>query len=331
VTTVTATALGSLAFGGAMFGGTAFGSAHHHHGNARLATKLSIKVARRTATNGAADTVFGHLGSRGHRVVRQTIVLQDRAAGSHAAWTNEADAKTGRHGTVHFGVTPSAKTAYRLRYAGNPNFRGSTSKIRVIGVRDTALTINATSTSLDPGASTTISGVLSANGAPASGQTVDLRAKPVGSTARHFTQVASETTGTDGSVSFTQTPAGSTRYLLVFPKTATLQYARSRVVTVGVKASSSLSIRQRVTAKADVVSGNLRGRGHALRHRKVTLLERAAGSSAAFTTVATHRTSKHGLVSFREHPTSSTDYELAYSGGKYYVGCHSGVVTDTVS
>lgn len=332
---VAVTGVGSLTLATTAY---AAGHGHHrhhgHHAGIRLNTNLKIHVARRTAANGAADTVYGHLASRGHRLVNEPVILQDRAVGSHSAWAQAAEAKTGRRGMVYFPVTPTAPTRYRLVFRGTPNFQPSHSHpSRVVRVRNTSLTLSASPTSVDPGTSVTLNGALTANGAPAANEPIQLRDKQAGSHARHFTTVATSTTDANGDVTFTQTPTATTRYVLVFAKTDTLNAARSRVVTVAVKAPSSLSIRERAGHQAGhvVISGDLRGGGHNLVHRKVTLLERPSGSTAAWTTVATHRTDKRGYVQFRQQPTTSTDYELGFAGGRFYDGCQSGVVTVTVS
>lgn len=332
---VAVTGVGSLTLATTAY---AAGHGHHrHHGHqagVRLDTSLKIHVARRTAANGAADTVYGHLASRGHRLVNEAVILQDKVVGSGNGWAQAAEAKTGRRGMVYFPVTPTAPTRYRLVFRGSPNFQPSHSHpSRLVRVRNTSLTLTASSTSVDPGTAVTLSGALTANGAPAAGEPVQLRDKVAGSHARRFATVATTSTDANGSVTFSQTPTAPTRYLLVFRKTDTLQGARSRVVTVAVKAPSSLSIRERAAHNQGraVISGDLMGRGRALQHRPVTLLERPAGSTAAWTTVATHRTSKHGYVQFRQQPTTSTDYELGFAGGRFYDGCQSGVVTVTVS
>ena len=162
-----------------------------------------------------------------------------------------------------------------------------------------SLSIALATKSIDPGASDTVSGVLTKGGVPQAGDAISLRARTNGRH-HHAHQVATGTTGTDGSVSFTVMPETNTHYRLVFRassatptptptptpvSTPGFDGARSRVVTVHILHDSSLSIRAREARNGrEVIQGQLHGRGHALPGRKVTLQERAVGSDT-WTTV----------------------------------------------
>ena len=119
----------------------------------------------------------------------------------------------------------------------------------------------------------------------------------------------------------------------MFRKTATAPYARSPIATVHVRRPSSLSIRSKLNPKTSkvVVSGQLRGGGHALPNRRVTLQESPAGAGT-WIPVGTMKTNKRGIVVFREPaPTAAEDYKLVYAGGWNYDPCESAVATVTVS
>lgn len=207
-----------------------------------------------------------------------------------------------------------------------------------------SLSISLAQKSIEPGASDTVSGVLTKAGVPQPGDTVYLRAWANNRRHHRSHRVGSATTGTDGSVSFTVTPQTNTRYRLVFrlvsstpAPTATpgstptgarsVVGARSKVVTVHILRESSLSIRARATRFGEAITGQLRGRGHGLPGRKVMLQERAAGADA-WTTVATERTRHHGVVVFRiAAPAAPEEFELVFAGGPNFNGCQSGVVT----
>lgn len=205
-----------------------------------------------------------------------------------------------------------------------------------------SLSIALAEKSIDPGASDAVSGVLTKAGIPQSGDTVYLRAR-VNGRRHHGHRVGSAVTGPDGSVSFTVTPIAKTHYRLVFraasstsPTTSptpspvsrrSTVAARSKVVTVHILRNSSLSIRSREGRRGEVIQGQLRGAGHSLPGRKVTLQERSVGSDT-WTPVSTHRTRRHGVVIFRvDPPTAPEEFELSYAGGPNYHGCQSGVVT----
>ena len=74
-----------------------------------------------------------------------------------------------------------------------------------------------------------------------------------------------------------------------------------------------------------VVSGTLRGGGHPLAHRTVTLLEQAPGS-ATWTEAGTDRTNRQGVVRFHEPQAPGTGYRLAYAGGPRFAPSTSGTV-----
>jgi hypothetical protein len=206
-----------------------------------------------------------------------------------------------------------------------------------------SLSTSLGSKSIVPGASDTVSGVLTKDGVPQSGDAVALRARAQRGH-HHAHRIATGTTGADGSVSFTVTPKTNTHYRLVFrtvgmPSVSpspvptpvsnpVVAVARSKVVTVHVQRETSLSIRAHEGRHGhQVVQGKLRGHGHALAHRKVTLQERAAGSDA-WTPVRAHRTHRHGSVSFRiSTPSAPEEFQLVFAGGPNYQGCQSGVVT----
>ncbi|HWC36190.1 MAG TPA: hypothetical protein VG650_15395 [Mycobacteriales bacterium] len=204
-----------------------------------------------------------------------------------------------------------------------------------------SLSIALAQKSIDPGASDTVSGVLTKSGVPQAGDTVYLRERVNG---RHHRthRAAAATTGTDGSVSFTVTPKANTHYRLVFRSADTSPAptpvptpvsdrgrvaARSKIVTVHVLRQSSLSIRARDTRRGELIEGQLRGGGHALAGRRVRLQERAVGSET-WTTVSTKRTRRHGVVAFRVMtPSAAEELQLGFAGGPNYQGSVSGVVT----
>jgi hypothetical protein len=297
----------------------------------RAHTSLSIRVAKPAIPPGGTDVVMGDLAARNHRVAHRVILLEAKPAGT-SAWVGEARHRTGRHGRVAFRVTPASSTRYRLVFLGNGVQRPSVSGVVAVAVRaarSTTLTISQDAIFIEPGGSDGIHGVLSHNGAPLAGDTVALRSRT--SSQRHFHLVSTATTASDGTVSFTVTPKVNTRYVLVHRRTATARYARSPIATVHVRRPSSLSIRSRLTTDQVMISGQLRGGGHALRHRMVTLEASPAGVGT-WTSVGTARANKHGIVAFKEaKPTVSEDYKLVFNGGWNFDPCESAVATVTVS
>jgi hypothetical protein len=328
--TAAVTALAVTAFSGAAIAGavTSASAAQRAH------STLSIRSARSVINPGGGDTisgqlqVWGNLGNAGRRVA-----LFSHAKGSGTGWTKLDVHFTGNNGAVGFQVTPATTTRYQLRFWGNKQIQGSRSGVVAVRVSDTtSLTIAVGSRWIDAGQSDTVTGVLSLDGTALVGDSVNLLGAADGKNTK-LANLGSQVTAADGSVSFSVTPTSSSHYVLVFQKTATAAGARSALARIHVKLPSSLSIRARLASKTgqELISGDLRGGGHGLRHRPVTLQERASGSDT-WTTVATKKTGKAGGIGFGVAvPSVSEDYQLVFAGGNWFDGCQSGVVTVTVA
>ncbi len=247
------------------------------------------------------------------------LVSRTSDAGS---WTFEGVHRTRRHGAVAFRVEPTTRTAYRLVFLGTPLLQPATSGIVRVVARP-ALTIAAIPQRIDRGEPTTVSGTVTDEGAAVAGGTVKLVAGPVGS--RHMHVVGTSTTADDGTVSFTDTPRRSTVYRLRLMRSTGLPGAVSDRARVWVRTPTSLSIRGKQIGTDFAVSGVLRGGGHPLAHRTVTLLEQASGS-ATWTEAGTDRTNRAGLARFRQPQVPGTGYRLAYAGGPRFAPSSSGTV-----
>jgi 5-hydroxyisourate hydrolase-like protein (transthyretin family) len=326
VLTLAVTTLG----GGALVAGASAASAasaghHHRHHHARLATSVGIHVGRHVIGSGDSDRIVGRLTHRHHGLPRRTLVLESKQPKT-TTWTVVARRITHRRGRASFVVTPPATTRYRLVFFGGPALRPSHSGGRTIFVRDQRLTIAVTPRSIDAGQSATVSGVLTDSGSPEPGETVALLAKKAGSHGK-FAAAGTALTGTDGGVSFPVMPTTSTRYRLKELATSSTPAAASRIATLTVRSPSSLSIRARQAHLREIISGDLRGGGHGLPGRRVTLQSRPTGGTT-WTAVKTHRTGRHGRIRFRVAiPTASTDYRLVFAGGRAFDPSSSGVVT----
>lgn len=306
------------------------------HVRARAHTSLSIRAARSVINPGASDVVRGDLAARGHHVANRAILLQSKATGT-TGWVGQARHRTGAHGGVAFTVTPATTTRYRLVFMGNGWQKPAKSGVVAVHIRDntkaTSLTISQDTVFVEPGGSDGIHGLLTQSGTPLAGATVLLKSETAKQ--RYYHLVTSGPTQTDGTVSFTVTPTVRTHYVLVFRKTATADYARSKVATVHVRQPSSLSIRARVNGKnLEVISGQLRGGANgaakALANRPVTLQESTDANT--WTPVSTVRANKHGMVTFREAaPTATEYYRLVFAGGWNFDPCQSAAAEVIVS
>jgi len=185
----------------------------------------------------------------------------------------------------------------------------------------TALSIATSAPSVDPGSQVSVQGVLTQSGQPLAGQSVELRARPAHQ--KHdFTTVATGTTASDGTVSFTQSPIVDTVYRLLFRHTDTAATSVSPTATVFVRRATSLSIRN----DNGTIRGALFGPQNPLANQTVTLESSPAGANT-WTAVATQQTGSRGGVGFPVSPTSATDYRLTFAGAARFQACKSGVVT----
>jgi hypothetical protein len=291
------------------------------HPPTRIPTTLSIRAVHRLVGLDGADVVRGRLRAGRVPLRHRPVILVSRTA-NDTGWTFDGVHRTRRDGVVAFRVAPTEGTAYRLAFLGTTLLQPTHSATVRVAIRP-SVSITADPTRIDRGETTTVSGVVTEGGTPVDAATVRLLARRVGTT--HPWHVAgSGTTATDGSVGFTESPAGSTSYRLRLVAGAGYPGAVSGRATVVVRTPTSLSIRGRDSATAFVVSGTLLGGGHPLAARPVTLWQQ--GSSGTWTQTAAGSTNAHGVVRFAEPPTAGTGYRLAYAGGPRFAPSTSGTV-----
>ena len=288
----------------------------------RIKTTLSIRATDRPVAGDGQSLVRGKLLARRVDVPNRKILLLARTEGNPFAPV--AMARTDRDGVVRFRVSPDVKTAYRLRFEGTRLLRPSRSGVVRIGVRP-KITASAAPTPINPGESTTVSGLVTYEGAPYVGATVDLLARKAHRHGR-FTKVATSTTGALGEVSFVQSPRRTTVYrLLVRRAEGGPPRAVSDNVRVVVRTASSLSIRGRTTPDGYAVSGVLRGGGGPIPGRPVSL-ERLAEDGVTWTAIDSARTKRRGKVKFLEPISEGASYRLSFAGGHRFAPSVSGVV-----
>ena len=291
----------------------------------RLKTTLSIRATNRPVDTHGNSLVRGKLLARGIDIPHREVLLMARTNGGQFAAV--AMARTDRDGVVRFPVSPTVKTAYRLKFDGTQLLRPSRSGVVRVGVRP-AVSASTTPTAVDPGEVTTVSGVVTYEGAPYVGATVDLVARNAKRHNARFAVVATSTTDAAGSVSFEQAPSRTTAYRLVVRHSeGTPPRAVSDTVRVRVTLPSSLSIRGRELPTVFKVSGVLRGGGSTLSGRSVSL-ELLGVDGTTWTSVATDTTGKHGKAEFSRTLSEGSSYRLAYAGGPSFAPSVSGVVVN---
>lgn len=202
------------------------------HPPRRLPTSLSIRAIARVGKTGTVDIVRGVVKSRRVRLNRPVILLSRTAGGD--AWVFEGVKRSGRRGVVRFRVDPDATTAYRLVFLGSRLLRPARSGVVRVPVRPD-VTIAADPISVPKGASVTVSGVATLQGAALAGTTIKLWARKAGRP--HSGKVVdSAVTADDGSVSFVSSPRVTTRYRLIVTRSDTSAGTVSASVRVRVVA-----------------------------------------------------------------------------------------------
>jgi hypothetical protein len=294
-------------------------------GSHRLQTTLSIRATDRPADADGDSLVRGKLVARGIEIPHREILLLSRTAGNPFAVV--AMARTDRDGVVRFPVSPTAKTAYRLKFEGTRLLRPSRSGVVRVGVRP-VITASAAPTPINPGETSTVSGVATYEGAPLVGATVDLVGRHAKRKHARFAVLATGTTDALGAVSFEQAPTRTTVYRLVVRHTeGTPPRAVSDNVRVVVRKATSLSIRGRTTPNGYAVSGVLRGGGGTI-PQQVVALQVLGEDGVTWTEVDSARTKKHGKVQFLEPISEGASYRLAYAGGRRLAPSVSGIVVN---
>jgi hypothetical protein len=282
------------------------------HPGRRVPTTLSIRAMREVVAPGAKAVVRGTLFTAKKGLRRQYVVLLARTATSNG-WQFRDGVRTGRDGSAVFTVHPRIQTTFRFAFAGTKNYRPIRSGTVVVQVRP-AVTIAAEPPRVDPGGSTVITGTVAWNGSAVAGATVDLLSRVVVKGSR-WAVVATGTTDAVGSVSTTVSPAVKTRYRLRVRPVA-LPTGTSRVIEVGVRAPSSLSIRGQDVAAGFAISGQLRAKGNPVPNAVVTL-QAYDPATKTWTDTGTDLTGSNGVAQFIRPSAPGTDYRLLYVGQRF--------------
>jgi hypothetical protein len=122
-----AAAVAVLATGGVMATATAASAAGHPKPKLD-ATSLSIKNKVIAHAKHHADAITGVLRDEHTGVANETITLDSRT-GKKPRWVAVATGTTGANGSVTFTVAPTARTQFKLVFAGDSTFRKSHSNV----------------------------------------------------------------------------------------------------------------------------------------------------------------------------------------------------------
>jgi hypothetical protein len=283
------------------------------HPGRRITTTLSVRAVSEIVAAGERGVVRGTLLTPRKRLRGQYVVLLARTATSNG-WRFRDGVRTGWDGRAVFTVRPHIRTTFRLAFAGTKNYRPVRSGTVRVEVRPVA-TITADPSRIDPGGSTDVIGTVAWNGSAVAGATVKLLSRAVGERGA-WDVVRTGTTDAEGSISTTVSPAVSTRYRLRVRPLAGLPAGTSPVITVGVRAPSSLSIRGQDVAAGFAVSGQLRAQGQPVRNAAVTL-QTFDPVTRTWTDTATEITGRTGVAQFLRPSAPGTDYRLLYVGMRF--------------
>ncbi len=178
----------------------------------RLApTALSIRAVHRVGPQGSVDIVRGVLRTRRGGLPHRPVLLLSKTA-DQSGWAREDVHLTQRRGVVLFRVDPDVTTGYRLVFAGTTRLEPARSRAVRVPVRpDVAVT--ADPSKIEQGDHTTVSGIVTYQGAPLADATVQVWAVRIGRPHRARI-VGRGVTGADGTVGFVSTPRVSTAYRL---------------------------------------------------------------------------------------------------------------------
>jgi 5-hydroxyisourate hydrolase-like protein (transthyretin family) len=204
---------------------------------AKTGTTLSVTAAESTIKAGQKDTVSGTLLAAGNPAAGKVVELY-RYNDRLQRWRLIRVKLTSKTGAVTFTVDPYSTREYELAYHGNSTLAAAKSSATTITVqpsgvkRVTALSISAAPTSITSGHTTTITGVLSANGRPLRHRIVSLYRYDASS--KKWVRVAVELTGPRGGVRFVREPSTTAAFALAFPGGPVFTAAHSAQTTVTV-------------------------------------------------------------------------------------------------
>lgn len=293
------------------------------HPGHRLATSLSIRAVTGVVSSGGRDAVLGTLVSGKQALRGRFVVLLARQEG-RGSWQFRKVTRTGRHGGVKFTVRPKARTDYKLAFAGTAKYQPVRSGFDTVAVRPT-VSIALTPAAIDPGESAKITGTVVQTRSPVAGATVDLLARTVGP-GTTWKVAESGITTAEGAVVFKVSPLGNTRYRLRAGSAGGLPTGASRVVELGVRAPSSLSIRGEAVADGFAVIGQLRAQGDPVSNALITL-QTFDTATTGWNNTASTRTASNGVVRFVQASAPGSDYRLVYAG-KSFARSTSATLTD---
>jgi 5-hydroxyisourate hydrolase-like protein (transthyretin family) len=204
---------------------------------AKTGTTLSVTAAQATIKGGQKDTISGTLLAGGSPASGKVVELY-RYNDRLQRWRLIRVKLTSKTGAVTFTIHPYVTRQYELAYHGNSTLAASKSGATTVTVqpsgvkRTTALSISAAPTSVTSGHTTTITGVLSANGRPLRHRMVTLYRYD--SSSKKWVRVAVELTGPQGGVRFVREPSTSATFALAFSGGSVFTAARSAQTTVTV-------------------------------------------------------------------------------------------------
>ena len=222
-----------------------------------------------------------------------------------------------------FGVDPQQATAYRLAFLGTPRLRPARSA-RVVVRTPSEVSISAMPGVIDPGRH--LDGL---RGRDRGGAAVaDADGRPPGpgdAPGADWGVLLTDQTSADGTASFALTPSRSTAYRLRVLHAPGSAPPPAPSPGSWCARAVSLSVRGRSVRAGFSVVGQLRGSGHPLAGRTVTLQSVAQGTTE-WVAVASGTTNQRGRVFLVQPRVEGTQYRLVFDGDVRHLPSMSGTV-----
>lgn len=192
---------------------------------------------------------------------------------------------------------------------------------------DAAASISSVPGVVDPGQSSTVSGVVTSNGSFLGGAVVSLMARPMGERGR-WVVAQSAHTRADGSVQFTVSPTQWMSYRLRIDSPTLSLREITPAVHVVVRTPSRLTARGIAGGESRTsVVGRLSAPG-APQPGRMVQLETKGIDSSEWSPVARALTSEHGFVRFTRPSSPRSHYRLVYGGDESHLPSRSKIVID---
>ena len=302
---------------------------HSRTVNERVYAEVSLNASSNTADTNHSVVFSGHV-TPNHAGERVYLQAQEGTTGDDWRTIDSARLGPGSNYSIHHRFLQPGERDLRVVFGGDSRNIRSVSDTVTVTIEQTqnaSFTIHTSAQNIDENSPVTISGVLYMKGSsttPDPGQTVQLWHRDGGGP---YTELASTTTGTDGSYSFTDRPIHNQVYQVrttasPIRKTAQLFEGVRDVVTINPSSTTS-TVGQQVTFTGSVSPDKS---GHVIDLQRL-------GNDGDWHTVKESRVSAGSTysISWTFGSPGTKQFRTLVPGGDLNASGHSPAVTITVS